>query len=649
MAHRARPPSITLPPTSSRDPPCAVSPSSACSCPRPASSPPTRRRPRKVVLLAGQNDKGPSAAARTNTRSPSGLLKHCLEDSSSLPDVQVEVHFHGWPRTTRPSTMPIPSSSSPAAPTGASRTTRCWSPTGWPCIDKQMKRGCGLVLIHWTTFFPTEKAGDKVLDWVGGYFDYQSGPPPQRLVLRHPDREHDREARHPDAPLCRGVEPFEVREEFYYKIRFREKDYRLDAVLSRPIPGEKSEQTVAWAVERKDGGRASASPAGTSSRTGSHRVSQDWSSTPSPGRRRRRGPEGRRGVGMPRRSGVARVTSAEADPRPDPHRARWPVPRLAGDEQGPQVALEQDDRVVVPRRRGPGVPGQRGPAAYDVIVQNYVNWQQPAARARRRRPTCSRYLQAGRGLAVIHFANGAFHFSLPARRNPTGRSTARSSAASGTTAAARAATTRSASSASRSPREAPDHEGMTDFDTIDELYFRQAGDRPIVPLVVANSKNTGKDEPLAWAYDYDKGRVFQTLLGHAAGRPRRTGRRADPPRLRLGRGRADAEAGAVPEGRTACRRGASSARRSTPASRRLVFEGNDRYRKPPLTVECWAKLNSKRGFNVLVASDPKSSAQHWEIYSYAGSGVFSAYLPGMSRPRSSRRTTSATANGTTSP
>jgi len=39
-----------------------------------------------------------------------------------------------------------------------------------------MKRGCGLCLIHWSTFVPKEKAGDQVLEWVGGYFDYQSGP-----------------------------------------------------------------------------------------------------------------------------------------------------------------------------------------------------------------------------------------------------------------------------------------------------------------------------------------------------------------------------------------------------------------------------------------------------------------------------------------
>src|SRR5438067_6806399 len=61
----------------------------------------------------------------------------------------------------------------------------------------------------------------------------------------------------------------------------------------------------------------------------------------------------------------------------------------------------------------------------------------------------------------------------------------------------------------------------------------------------------------------------------------------------------------------------------------VIIDGSDRYRTPPLTVECWAKLRAKKDFNVLVASDHKSSGRHWEIYSYAGTGAFSAYLPGM--------------------
>lgn len=60
----------------------------------------------------------------------------------------------------------------------------------------------------------------------------------------------------------------------------------------------------------------------------------------------------------------------------------------------------------------------------------------------------------------------------------------------------------------------------------------------------------------------------------------------------------------------------------------LAFGGDERYRTPPLTVECWAKLYSPYAFNVLVSSDAKQSSRHWEIYSYTSKGTFSAYLPG---------------------
>ena len=65
----------------------------------------------------------------------------------------------------------------------------------------------------------------------------------------------------------------------------------------------------------------------------------------------------------------------------------------------------------------------------------------------------------------------------------------------------------------------------------------------------------------------------------------------------------------------------------TTADARLV-EGKPEYRTRPLTVECRATLNSAANFNILVASDTKDSADHWELYSYAGSGVFSLYQPG---------------------
>jgi putative heme-binding domain-containing protein len=52
------------------------------------------------------------------------------------------------------------------------------------------------------------------------------------------------------------------------------------------------------------------------------------------------------------------------------------------------------------------------------------------------------------------------------------------------------------------------------------------------------------------------------------------------------------------------------------------------YARPPLTVECWARLDSARGFNVLVAHAPKESPSHWELYTTAGTGTLAAFVPG---------------------
>ena len=61
---------------------------------------------------------------------------------------------------------------------------------------------------------------------------------------------------------------------------------------------------------------------------------------------------------------------------------------------------------------------------------------------------------------------------------------------------------------------------------------------------------------------------------------------------------------------------------------RPLTAAQEAYAHPPLTVECWALLRSKDAFNLLVANEAKASGSHWEIYSYAGSGFFSVYLPG---------------------
>jgi putative heme-binding domain-containing protein len=60
-----------------------------------------------------------------------------------------------------------------------------------------------------------------------------------------------------------------------------------------------------------------------------------------------------------------------------------------------------------------------------------------------------------------------------------------------------------------------------------------------------------------------------------------------------------------------------------------IAEGKAEYRQPPLTAECRVKLASRDNYNILVASDTKQSGAHWELFSMAGNGALTAYLPGM--------------------
>ncbi|QEG39668.1 DUF6797 domain-containing protein [Roseimaritima ulvae] len=65
-----------------------------------------------------------------------------------------------------------------------------------------------------------------------------------------------------------------------------------------------------------------------------------------------------------------------------------------------------------------------------------------------------------------------------------------------------------------------------------------------------------------------------------------------------------------------------------PIGTSALFPGSPAYRQPPITVQCRATLTSAAGYNILVASDSKRSANHWELFSMANSGTLTAYLPG---------------------
>jgi type 1 glutamine amidotransferase len=61
----------------------------------------------------------------------------------------------------------------------------------------------------------------------------------------------------------------------------------------------------------------------------------------------------------------------------------------------------------------------------------------------------------------------------------------------------------------------PDHpitRGLADFDLDDELYYHAQMEPGVEPL--ATIAFEGTDWPVAWTREYDRGRVFHTVLGH---------------------------------------------------------------------------------------------------------------------------------------
>jgi type 1 glutamine amidotransferase len=130
-----------------------------------------------------------------------------------------------------------------------------------------MDQGVGLVCLHFAVE-PTLENGEKeFLNWIGGAFEINWSVNPvwtaQFKSL-------------PDHPITRGVKPFQLRDEWYFHMRFPENMKGVTPILSavpdasttnrndgphegnpvvRELVARGEPQAVAWAMTRADGGR----------------------------------------------------------------------------------------------------------------------------------------------------------------------------------------------------------------------------------------------------------------------------------------------------------------------------------------------------------------------------------------------------------
>ena len=89
-------------------------------------------------------------------------------------------------------------------------------------FDQVMRRGVGLGCIHYGVETTKGPAGDHFLKWIGGYFEpYWSVNPVWNAKFKLL----------PEHSITRGVQPFEMLDEWYYHMRFREATSALGSII----------------------------------------------------------------------------------------------------------------------------------------------------------------------------------------------------------------------------------------------------------------------------------------------------------------------------------------------------------------------------------------------------------------------------------
>ncbi len=158
---------------------------------------------KKLVLIAGKPSHPPGMH---EFRAGCLLLQRCLAE---YPGLTVAVHTNGWP-------------ASDAAFEGAAAVViYADGGGGHPAIQGErlkllqglIEQGVGFGVMHYGCEVPKDRGGREFLDWVGGYYEdkYSCNP------MWSPDYQ-----KFPVHPVTRGLQPFSIKDEWYFNLRWRE-------------------------------------------------------------------------------------------------------------------------------------------------------------------------------------------------------------------------------------------------------------------------------------------------------------------------------------------------------------------------------------------------------------------------------------------
>ncbi len=471
---------------------------------------------KKIILLAGPKSHPPGFHEYLKTVR---LIKVAL-DNSNVSNLETIV-LNGWPEDTsvfKGADLVVTISDGYDGRVPDRYAQVPWeTPERMEIMNSLMEKGCGFSAIHFSTFMDDEK-GQKILEWGGGYFDWQddNGDPNWYSAITTITTQID-EGSFGDHPINNGVQPFELKEEFYYNIRFREEDPGLIPILSIPDleTTKKNGKVVAWAVEREDGGRGFSTTMG---HFYANWENDQWrklmlngivwavgAEVPATGVESRFYSDqevteilfGKKQKGL--------ILTGNDHPAHD-WKAKTPVLK---------DIVETGTDIHMDVTTDPNDLFEYNLDDYDLILLNYCNWKDSSGLGERAKNSFVKFLEEGGGLVVVHFANGAFHYSLPEAGTSDWTEYRKIVPRVWDHEAESGHDKYGEFTVEPTPVEHPITRGIGAFKTMDELYFKQAGDITIEPLLHAKSKISGKYEPMAWTHTYGKGKIFQTVLGHS--------------------------------------------------------------------------------------------------------------------------------------
>lgn len=233
-----------------------------------AGAAPAAEVPHKLVLVAGK----PSHPPRMHEfNAGATLLTQCLKD---VPSLRVELVLGGWPKDEK-----IFDGADAVVfymDGGAKHDAVQEGRRRLDLIDSWAKRGVGIGAMHYGVEVLADQGGAEFKRWIGGHYEHMFSCNPMWAPQF---------SQFPQHPITRGVQPFAIKDEWYFNMRFvdgvkgnqTEQSSGLkfvpilvaapsDEVRDGPyvypkgpyshIQADKGRaEAMMWAVERADGGR----------------------------------------------------------------------------------------------------------------------------------------------------------------------------------------------------------------------------------------------------------------------------------------------------------------------------------------------------------------------------------------------------------